>query len=271
VHHLARQLAPPAEASSRRSRGRPAPLALAVATLFLLPGESQAAEGLYLTWDDCAQGVAASADKAFSCGINNGASELYCAFTMPAPADDVIAIEIVLDVQHSSAVLPDWWRFDVGGCREGSLTAEASFPGVSACLDMWQGAVTPAVALVQGYIPSQPGGAESQARIKVAGSVLPEDARSLDGTSMYYAARVVINRAKTVGAGACAGCLDGACLVLNSILIGRLPGSSGGDYFLQTPGAGNANWARWQGGGGADCTAVPSRSRTWGQVKSLFR
>jgi hypothetical protein len=59
----------------------------------------------------------------------------------------VIAVEIVVDIQHSSATLPDWWRLNVGGCRQGvNIAAAADFPGKTACLDMWQGAALPAIA-----------------------------------------------------------------------------------------------------------------------------
>ena len=133
---------------------------------------------------------------------------------------------------------------------------------------MWQDAATPAIAEVAGYIPSPPGG--NQARIKVTASVLPEDARAVDGTSMYYAARITLKNNRTVGTPSCAGCEGAACLVLNSIIIGRLAGSTGGNYFLQTPGPNGANWALWQGSG-ANCAAVPVRNRAWGQLKGLYR
>lgn len=244
-------------------------LAAALVAWALAAGPAAAAEGLYLTWDDCFQGATATSNRGFDCLSNVGANELYCAFTMPQAADKVVAVEIVIDIQHANATLPDWWRLDVGGCRQGSVSAAVDFPGKTACLNMWQG--TPAIAGVQGYIPAEPRGALSQARIKVAASVLPQDALTLDGSSMYYAARIIINNARTVGTPSCAGCDQPACLVLNSILIGRLPGSPGGNYFLQTPGAGDANWARWQGGAGANCAAVPVLNRTWGQIKSLYR
>jgi hypothetical protein len=212
----------------------------------------------------------------FACDTNGGENELYVAFTMPQPADNVRAVEIVVDVQHSSAVLPEWWRLEPNGCRwpmfqPSSITAAASFPGSTACLDMWQGAVTPAIAEIAGFIAGQPGGAANQVRIKVTASVLPEDARAVDGTSMYYAARITLKNLRTMGSPSCAGCGGGACLVLNSIIIGRQDGSPGGNFFLQTPGPGEANWARWQGGGGANCAAVPVRNRAWGQLKGLYR
>lgn len=227
---------------------------------------ANAAEALFLTWDDCAQG-AASSNKAFACNTNTGADELICAFTMPQAANNIVSIEAVVDMQHADATLPDWWRMDTGGCRAGSeLLVSADFTGKTACADMW-GTATRS-AMVQGYSPGSPRNGTNQARIKVTAWVLPQDAVAIDGTSMYYAVRLIINHGLTVGTPSCAGCSEGSCLVLNSILIGRV---SGGDYFLQTPGAGDANWARWQGGGGADCAAVPVRARAWGQLKSQYR
>lgn len=248
-------------------------LAATAIACVVAPATVPAAEGIYLTWNDCYVDPSAGMNRDFDCASNGGVSELFCAFTMPQAADKVVAVEIVVDIQHAAAMLPDWWHFDAGGCREGfNLTAAADFPGKTACVNMWQTAVTPAIAMVQGYIPTEPRGAASTARIKVAASVLPEDAVTLNDTSPYYAARIIISHAKSAGAGACAGCDLGACLVLNSILIGRLPGAPGGDYVLQIPGsASDANWARWQGGGGANCAAVPVRNRAWGQLKGLYR
>lgn len=261
---------PPGRRVGRRFA--PLPLAAALIALVLAPAPIGAAEGIFMTWSDCYLGPLAALNRNFDCLSNGGQSELYCAFSMPQSADKVVAVEIVVDIQHSAALLPDWWRFDSGGCREGTnLVAAADFPGRTACLDMWQGAVTPAIAMVQGYIPTEPRGAASTARIKVAASVLPADAVTVDGTNSYYAARIIITHAKSTGNPTCAGCDEPACLVLNSILVGRLPGSPGGDYFLQTPGPGDGNWARWQGGGGANCAAVPIRNRAWGQLKGLYR
>jgi hypothetical protein len=115
--------------------------------------------------------------------------------------------------------------------------------------------------------PDHPGA--NQGRIKAVAAVVSSLAASLDATTMYYAFKIVITRGKTVAPGPCSGCLGAACLVLNSILVRRLPGSSGDD-FIQTPGPASVNWATWQGTG-ADCAAVPVRRATWGRLKSLYR
>ena len=288
MHHAARYAMSSVHDAGHRSprtvaAPRPTPfrsgstaLAAAVVLLALVPHPVRAAEGLYLTWNDCAQGAAAASNRDFACNTNVGVNELYVAFTMPQATDNVRGAEIVIDVQHASAALPDWWRLEPGGCRwpmfqPAALTAAATFPGGSACLDTWQGAQTAPVAEIAGYLLGQPGGAASQVRIKVTVSVLPGDERTLDGTSMYYAARIVLANSGTVGSPSCAGCTEAACLVLNSIIIGRTDGSPGGNFFLQTAGPGEANWALWQGGSGANCSAVPIRKSTWGMVKHLYR
>jgi hypothetical protein len=168
--------------------------------------------------------------------------------------------------------LPDWWQLRLGaGCRgditQFSLVAAADFPGPQACVNMWQGTGTPPGANVADYTPTEPRGAASQARIRVTATLPSNEAVNLNATSTYYAARLILRHNKTVGDPSCAGCEAPACLVMNSILIRRLPDP---DIYLQIPGPGDANWARWQGAG-ADCAAVPVRNRAWGQLKGLYR
>jgi hypothetical protein len=71
------------------------------------------------------------------------------------------------------------------------------------------------------------------------------------------------------GTSPCAGCGVGACLVLNSVELVRLPGAPGGDATLTQPAEAGSNFANWQSG--AACVAVPARNRSWGQIKSLYR
>ena len=72
------------------------------------------------------------------------------------------------------------------------------------------------------------------------------------------------------GVGSCAGCLRGACLVLNSVQLGRLPGASPTLVTVVPTSGGTPGIATWQNGH-AECAAVPVRNRTWGAIKSLYR
>lgn len=244
-----------------------APLLILVASLAgVLP--VRAASGLYLTWDDCPLSGSAFPNMTSFCDVSTGQNILVAAFTMPQPRDSVLGVEVVVDVQHSSPSMPDWWHFETGGCRTGALSQSgADFTGLSGCVDPWQGN---GFGGIQGYSIGPPDHPMSnQSRIKVVAAVIASSAASLDATSMYYAVKIVISNEKTAPPGQCTGCQGAACLVLNSILVRRIPGSSG-DEFLQTPGPANANWATWQGTA-ADCSMVPVRRATWGRLKSLYR
>ena len=134
-------------------------------------------------------------------------------------------------------------------------------------MDPWQG-IVPAGVLAD-YVVGGSGRPPSQAQIKVTYSVPSGQFRALNASDMYFAARLVL---RNPGTFSCSGCQSSACLVLNSILIGRLPGPGGEsrDLSLQLPGAGDANQATWQGAG-ANCGAVPVRAMTWGRIKSSYR
>ena len=86
--------------------------------------------------------------------------------------------------------------------------------------------------------------------------------RFIDGTVEYEYFKVVISHAKTVGAGSCGGCSDGATLYLASVKLDQHTGV--GDYTYTQP-LGRA-YVTWQGG-----SPVPTRKSTWGAVKSLYR
>lgn len=230
----------------------------------------EAAEGLYLTWGNCALASSSSSNSSFTCDTNTGAETLYVAFTLAAPLDSVVALEIVIDVQHGDATLPPWWLFAPSQCHYGALVANADFSGESDCRDFWNGeaGVVSPPAFYQGL----PGGAASQAHVVITLGVPSISPRNLASNEMYYAAKLILRNEATVGAQACDGCLAGACLVLNSIRVGRLTGGSGSEsVVLEVPGAGDANRATWQGGADAACAAVPVRNVTWGGLKALYR
>lgn len=234
--------------------------------LTLLPARPANAEALYLDWHDCWLGTTAASNLTFSCLGNFGDRLLVLGFTLDQPIDSVIAIEAVVDIEHADATLPDWWHFEQGGCREGSLDATLDMTGLDGCSDPWGGSGT---AVLQGYDLGQPFGGANQARIKVVAAVPSIDARMLLAGTPYTAMALRLDNFRSSGGGSCPGCEGSACLVLNSLLVKRLPGGSG-DVFLQIPGPADGNFATWNGVG-ANCAAVPVRTATWGRVKSLYR
>jgi hypothetical protein len=247
---------------------------LAWSSLFVPGGKwavapAVAAEEIALAWDDCIEGGAALLDMQGECDFNLGFVPLFPSFRVPqsTPAD-VIGVELVIDVQHAGTTLPDWWRMSPGDCRDGALSADGDFSAAPGCADPWAGG---GAAQVQGYLVTLPYGQASQARILAVAGVPSIEAKALDAAIVYHAARIRLSKEKSSGAFSCIGCTSGACLVLNGIIVRRLPGSPGGDLTLTIPRNGTQNRVTWNGGQGADCSAVPVRRATWGLVKSLYR
>jgi len=238
----------------------------AIALLLLLAVPARAFDGeVFLSWDDCALDGAGTADYAAACLFDEGNSPLYCAFTLAQPIDDVVGIEVTVDLQHSQGTLPDWWRLQgKGECRDGSLLANGNFTTQDVCVDPWRD-LGGGVALYYAEVQS------GQARMIGNYAIRADSARTLEAGPMYYGLKLLILNQKTTLPGGCTGCTQPACLVLNRVRLLRGPNSIPSEITIEGAGPALANRATWSGGSGADCAIVPVRSRTWGQIKSLYR
>src|SRR5258706_2196351 len=94
--------------SSARSEGLRRLLGGVLAALLLSPLPARAAEGLYLTWNDCALPGGGNSVQVSPCDSDLGANTLICSLTAPAAIDSILGVEIVVDVQHDQPSLPDW-------------------------------------------------------------------------------------------------------------------------------------------------------------------
>jgi hypothetical protein len=224
---------------------------------------THAAEALYLTWNDCPSSATAANNVSPTCSLAE-TQVLVASFELAQPADSVIALDAFIDVVTSTPQLPDWWQYGPTGCRYGHLVGSASFTGYSSCVDFWGGEANFDAPPV--YLVGQPRGGANQARMIVSFALPSASFRALAAATRYYGVRVEV----TPDVGNCSGCNASACLVLNSVVLHRLPAATGGDVTLVTPGPGDGNHATWQGSG-TDCSAVPTRRTTWGQLKSLYR
>jgi len=243
-------------------------LALSLPALGLCPAPAHALDGeLFLSWYDCAKDGAGLRDAVLACITNDGSNSLYCSFILGQPLDDVLGIEVTVDTQHAGTVLPDWWQLGAGQCRGDQLHVSGDFTQDFTCADFWRD-LGAGEAL---YYPGLPYGHGGQARIVGTYAIRSDSARTLAAGTMYYGLKVVLGNARSVFPGQCDGCSNPTCLVLNNIKLLRSPGSVPSEVTLETPGPSGANRATWAGGSGADCSAVPVRSSSWGRLKSLYR
>ncbi|MBI5709678.1 MAG: hypothetical protein HZC42_05135 [Candidatus Eisenbacteria bacterium] len=208
--------------------------------------------------------------KTFACTSNTLSGAIMTGSFAPSiDQPDFVGIEVVVDLQSSSASLPNWWQFfNAGSCRATALSTSADFtaaPQIS-CVDPYLGLAAGGIAAYQTTTtaPPVPNGLPNAARLKVAYALA--DPSGLSMATEYYGFKATMNGTKSTGTGACAGCLTAVCIVLNEI---KSAGNAGSVARNTTPMANTA--LGWQARDAVYCAATPTHNATWGQVKSLYR
>jgi len=239
---------------------------------------------LNLAWNNCITQGTAAADKAYACdGSANGTPfRGVMSFISPANLDHFVAIGAVVDVRTSTlSTLPDYWKLGVGECRDGNFSFPVSLTGIGTgttgvCRNPFAGSNTGG-----GFIYS------SEFRTTEAGPVAAPGwgrftlslARDTEGSliqgQQYIGGAFTLDSFNDIdsGSGVCAGCVQPACIVFNSLEIDQTVGSPGGDVIILTN-ADTRQFITWQGGavGGLGCPlSTPTRNVTWGSIKAIYR
>jgi len=240
---------------------------LLIAGALLCLGVSMAsAGGLNLSWTDC--GTFGTMQKNSPCTSSSGGSTIVGSAVSPNPIDAMVAMAAVLDLQTNQPALTPWWSFDAG-CRSGppsAMSGDFNFTSSTFnCNDVWGGVAGGGLNFTSGF------GGPNRGRIRLVCAVAAPVA--IDDVTEQYMFKVAISNAKTTGSGNCPGCLDGACIVFNSIELDQNPGTPGGNTSISNPL--NRQFVLWQAGGagvtGGCPQATPTQNKTWGSVKSLYR
>jgi hypothetical protein len=243
---------------------------LLLSGLLLLATSSAAfaAAGTSLRWASCL-GDGGAQNRTSACTTNLGSLPLVGSFEMPDLLANVSGVELSLDVAVAGAALPAWWQYNAGECRQGSLSMNPTISLSAAnCFD-WANAN--AAGGLAAYNEGTFG--PSSAHILGGFAVSAANLASLDPGVEWFAFNLLISNAKTTSTGACAGCLSPVCIVFNSIKVATPTNS----ILITGAASPGSNYATFQGGVGvstllgAGCpAATPTRSSTWGQVKSLY-
>jgi hypothetical protein len=241
---------------------------LITGVLLALTASVASAAGINMYWTDC--GPAGATNKAFLCNTNTGNHDLFLSFDPTISLPSVNGNNQYIHIQSASPTLPQWWQLkNVGSCRALNMTTPTIGPG--SCADTWQGQENPGIAayLVTANSPTL---AANEANLVGSNAASSGYTAACDPGTEYFSMGIRINSGKTVGSGACAGCQEAVCLVLNKIIITQPAGSPGGTIEVDAPLT--SNYATWQGGavGGLGCPGeTPTVNRTWGQLKSIYR
>ena len=252
---------------------RPIQSALLLGFALLAAVPAHAARGLNLTWSRCHGEGVGTQNRTFACDTNAGSEVLVGSFVLDQPLAQVSGNEAIIHLISQDDPLPAWWDMkNAGTCRQTSLAINTTEdPSDVVCADWARGN---SVGGIGSYSINPPftsidPSLTSRCRVlQIALAVAPSDLQDLQPDIEYFSFNVVIDHAKTVGTGACGGCSSAVCLVFNSIKV-TTPVLENNIYFFggTTPGSDMAHWQ----GTGADCALVPVKSKTWGEVKAMYR
>ena len=208
----------------------------------------------------------------FDCANPGVPQTVFACFQTRTNEDSVVALDSSLDLAVDNPGLPDWWHFEGGGCNASGWSADVvQSPSLcSGATNPWgtQPRITWAYGPLMRFGPNTGSFLVSQETSQQAPI-------TLDAGTNYFAFNLnFFADNATQSGGACAGCGIGAVLVWTSALVLNIraaaqPGAEENPVLIRGPGL-VSDCLVW-GSGGVPCGAVPTRNRTWGQLKSLYR
>jgi hypothetical protein len=236
----------------------------------VLGAPAASAAGINLGWNDCPSGATYSLLEAFACDTNLGSHTLVGSFVAPPGINAMSANEFWIDMATGSPLLASWWDFGTDQCRHTSLTANLDFTaGPFTCFDYWQAGGG------GGFSWSNPFPGSNRGRIRGVFALNAGDPRitSVPEGLEVYSFKLNITNAKSTGLGACGGCTDEACIVLNELTLDQ-PAPNPPQIRLTNPAV--SGHVVWQGWSTTDpknqCpTITPARKQTWGSIKAMYR
>ena len=189
---------------------------------------------------------------------------VFACFQVTTTLDSVVGLDADLRLAVDDPSLPDWWYFGTGGCNEGGVSISL-VPSPSLCVGATNPWGTEAVGGVS-YLPKGQNPSPGIGFFAVA-TVPTQTSFTLNpGNYFAFELNFFSDNAAQSG-GACAGCGIGAVLWWKSAVLATLRADAP-QYLIAGPGL-VGDCLQW--GSGVPCGVVPTRNRTWGQLKSLYR
>lgn len=243
-----------------------------VCLLFLLAACTRPAlgQGMNLAWNDCYLG---SPDFSLANTCTAAGDTMRSLVLSIEPAHLITDVNGALghiEFWFDGSDIPDYWRFDTGGCRQGQLTTHPHVGSTSppySCAEFWS--AVPGVVSALQWSPYYQ--CNNRARLNWIAAI--DGVTQIDPavSSEYYVMKFDI-----AGGGlSCAGCATPVCIYPTLVRLTKPPSAPSGDVFIETPGSFfNPLWQTTSstcvGTHGGDCPTPTTRS-TWGQVKGMYR
>lgn len=234
---------------------RPAVLLAALAVL--APATCFAQGALLLDWDGCS--ADGTKDKFFACDTNVGDPfEMYASIRLPATLPALGTATFSFHVNVEGAGIPPWWQTAFGACRSQALDVPfqpAHF--LTACPVLWNSSEIGGTFQLRDST-------DPAFDFQVYGAAAGAASRALADGTEYVVLKITLDRTRSVGPDACAGCALGAEIVFDLCDL-----QQGGNYprwTITAPAWPGANRVTWNAG-----PPVATANRTWGAIKGLYR
>lgn len=232
-------------------------LLLAVCLILAAVPRPAHADGVNLSWVNCAGASDGVADLTFSCDSENQTFTMVGSFVPPGGISQLSGEDILVDFLTDKPALPDWWRMDTMGCRPGTLLCPIPLLPLTGCTDYWGGDAAGGFNYLSNVGPGH-------GQIEIIAARPSTELGPVAGGQEYYAFELVVKSRGTLG---CSGCRDGVCAVIRQVTLTQPSGV--GDYVLTNSNI--RNYVTWQGGS-SNCPGARALKRTtWGTVKGNYR
>lgn len=229
---------------------------LLVAAISVMTSPSRLhAQGLQVAWDHCSS--AGITTKSFACNDDSGVDTIVVSILPDFNLPRVVSIGVDGFVCFSDLSVPSWWQvLEPTNCRYGALSVVAASP-VSECGDSWQTDTAPVLTHLPFTVLN---GLKFIATVRVTDASLAKDFVQGHEVELF---RLALAHTGTVGPSACDGCSTAANIGFDYSHIFTADGQSLG-------------WSRgrqvtWQDPEMACRAITPTRSRTWGELKAIYR
>jgi hypothetical protein len=229
-----------------------------------LPGNLQ------ITWGNCVGNPGSTPAAFFDCSPGSGAAySLVGTFQLLDPIADFVAVDISMDlILDGQSSLSPFWHFEQGGCNDGGISIDDVRPaGCVGFSTPWGATGNQSLASITAYLPGNPFANYGRILATVARSL--NDPIAINGSPSRYFAFVLFFTMDN--SGSCTGCDTPGSLRVNGMSMFTASSSGGpSGQLLGGPQPGSVPCATFNGGGSA-CDVTPTKSLTWGKLKSLYR
>jgi len=244
--------------------------------------------GLHMSWVNCPN-AGGLPSEAFPCD-GSGLHNLNGTLSVAASTPGVVALDGIIDLLFNGrADTPAFWQFQSGGCNNSGLALSAARPGTGCGVltataangntnTLCGSGGTGCTPFITGYaFGGSIGFPANRARLvftqaRSAAAPVTLAANALTGAHFVFTFSFFEDNAVGVGGGECEGCEASAGITWNQAVLYNTNASTGGEGIAVAissgdPGSANAS----TGANCVACVTVPNKSRTWGQLKSLYR